>query len=1309
MDDDDGRTRTGTDDPDRSGRTIRRLRAAGAALLVVLAVLQLPMAGAIELPPAGAPFYIQTNGPIGAVTLGDWYTATSAGSGAGHHYLAFNVPCGWPASRPIHVDLFSPEMNRVAGALNQSEEPSGNYDSTQFELYGPGVTIGPGPASPAPGTGIAGTNVTYQPGAPGVPESWVRFATLAAPVTCGHYAVRSSVLTNDLLNPGGTGDDQNGWRARIGYDDDADPTNAPPANYDDPDGIRGTNDELMLGVQQVTFQHDAGSTVCQTFYQYVGPSQASATFNNFDMDGSGRIRYYAPGDPAYDPTATTGGTAGTLSGNGVWSGGTVSTRVGDTIVNPTTGWWRLPTCVSSHNQLIQEGQTGVPVYYVQPPTPSLSLSKDDGQATVSPGETLTYTLAVQNTSSGATAGAATAVVVRDTIPGNASYQSCSVPSPASGTWTCSQSAGVVTFTQTGWIAAGDTAHLTVTVKVNQGAGGTVVNGATADYQDSLGNVFPQVSASDTDSVTPRADLSIVKTDSVDPVAPGQNFHYDLTVTNQGPADATGVHVTDSVPAGLTVSGATTGTGSCTVSGNDVDCTRAGLATGGSWAIQVDVTVDPAHPGGTVTNTATVSGDQNDPDHANDSDSETTTVSEVADLEIVKTDTADPVDPGQSYSYDLVVTNHGPADATSVQVTDSVPAGVSVTGATSPDGACVVTGNDVTCTLAVLAASDTWTISVDVTADATHPGGTVTNTASVTADQTDPDVANNSSPQDTTVNPWADLEMQKTDSVDPVDPGQAFHYDLVVTNHGPASATNVHVVDTVPAALTVTGTVAGAGSCTVTGSLVDCLRPSIASGGTWTVEVDVTVDPAHPGGTVSNTASVSGSEHDPDPANDADTEPTTIRALADLQISKTDSADPVAPGGSFTYDIVVTNQGPAPATNVTVSDTIPAGLAVNGTSAGAGSCSVSGNDVTCSRAALASGGTWTIHVDVTVDPANPGGTVTNTAVVIADQVDPDTSNNADSEDTTVGETADLRIRKSDSRDPVVAGDPFVYDLVVRNLGPADATNVSVSDPVPAGLTVAGVRTASGACSFVGNDVSCAISVLSSGASWTIHVDVATSSTDPGTTYANTAHVDADQSDPDATNDDASEDTTVAGVADLEVTKAVDDATAAEGDRLTYTIMVTNHGPARATGVVVTDTYPDGLSFVSADPETGTYDGATGRWAVGAVDVDATWSLELVMQIDPVVDGSTIVNRASVSGDQVDPAGGNDDDGVPVTVSKASGGNDPGGDGGQDIQGTGGSTASTGSDLAGMVLLDVLLLLAGAVAMAISRLRRGSHAG
>ena len=92
-----------------------------------------------------------------AITLGDWYTSGVAGGGAGYHYVQFQVPCGWPAATPDLVDLFSPEENRVAGATPTHEEPNGNYDSTQFELYGPGATVGPGFANPAPGAGIAGT------------------------------------------------------------------------------------------------------------------------------------------------------------------------------------------------------------------------------------------------------------------------------------------------------------------------------------------------------------------------------------------------------------------------------------------------------------------------------------------------------------------------------------------------------------------------------------------------------------------------------------------------------------------------------------------------------------------------------------------------------------------------------------------------------------------------------------------------------------------------------------------------------------------------------------------------------------------------------------------------------------------------------------------------------------------------------------------------------------------------------------------------------------------------------------------------
>ncbi len=253
---------------------------------------------------------------------------------AGYHYVQFGVPCGWPAGLPISVDLFSPEMNRVAGALAQHEEPNGNYDSTQFELYGPGATVGPGFANSAPGAGIPGTRITYQPGAAGVAEAWARFATLTAPVTCGSYLLRSEVLTVDPLNPLGTGDDQNGWRLRVGNDNDADPTNAPPANYDNPDGVTGTNDELVIGMAQTSFQQNSGGVLCQTFHEYTNPGQASVTFNNFDMDGNTRLRYYAPGDPSYDPNANAGGTLGTLSGNGIWNnGGTLAGRVGDTIAS----------------------------------------------------------------------------------------------------------------------------------------------------------------------------------------------------------------------------------------------------------------------------------------------------------------------------------------------------------------------------------------------------------------------------------------------------------------------------------------------------------------------------------------------------------------------------------------------------------------------------------------------------------------------------------------------------------------------------------------------------------------------------------------------------------------------------------------------------------------------------------------------------------------------------------------------------------------------------------------------------------------
>lgn len=466
---------------------------AAAAVLAALLVGPVANSGAaVEIPPAGG-FYIQTGGPNAAVGVGDWYSSNVAGAGSGYHYITITVPCGWPSGTPLHIDLFSPEMNRVAGALLQGDEPRSNYDFTQFELYGPSATIGPGYNQPGPGTGISGTQVTYPPGALAVAEAWVRYATLD-PATCGSYVLRSAVLTTAP----GEGDDDNGWRLRVGSDNDADPNNAPPANSDDPDGQPGTNDELIVGQVQITYQQSVGGVVCLTLYQYMPPGQASATFNNFDMDGNTRVRYYAPSD-AYDPTGLTGGTAGTLSSSGEWNLGTIA-RGGDTIANPEAGWWHIVSCLSATNQFIQEAQAGVGIYFSQPPTPVLAIGKTDGTTVAPAGGDLTYVITATNTSSGPTAGAAHSVVVADTIPTNSTFQACTIVPPATGS--CSQSIGVVTATFDDWINAGDSAEVEITVTVDLDATGTVSNDADLTFEDVLGNPFPAVTASDVDSVGP---------------------------------------------------------------------------------------------------------------------------------------------------------------------------------------------------------------------------------------------------------------------------------------------------------------------------------------------------------------------------------------------------------------------------------------------------------------------------------------------------------------------------------------------------------------------------------------------------------------------------------------------------------------------------------------------------------------------------------------------------------------------------------------------------------------------------------------
>ncbi len=121
-----------------------------------------------------------------------------------------------------------------------------------------------------------------------------------------------------------------------------------------------------------------------------------------------------------------------------------------------------------------------------------------------------------------------------------------------------------------------------------------------------------------------SDLSITKVDSPDPVTAGSNLTYTLTVTNNGPSDATGVMVTDTLPAGATFDPANSTPG-CTEAGGVVTCAIGNLANGANATVTIAVTVDPATPVGTITNTATVTGQEKDSNMGDNTASTDTTI------------------------------------------------------------------------------------------------------------------------------------------------------------------------------------------------------------------------------------------------------------------------------------------------------------------------------------------------------------------------------------------------------------------------------------------------------------------------------------------------------------------------------------------------------------------------------------------------------------------------------------------------------------------------------------------------------------
>lgn len=246
-----------------------------------------------------------------------------------------------------------------------------------------------------------------------------------------------------------------------------------------------------------------------------------------------------------------------------------------------------------------------------------------------------------------------------------------------------------------------------------------------------------------------------------------------------------------------------------------------------------------------------------------------------------------------------------------------------------------------------------------------------------------------------------LRVRRADPEATVIAGRNGIYTLSVTNNGPAVATNVVVTDTLDSRLqVVTPLPAG---CTAVGQVVTCTLASLAVGATQNWDITVRVRPNTPAGAViPNTSSVSSNTSTTKTSNNAN---INVQTSSDLAIGKT--AGTLNAGGSGTYTITVTNNGPSDDTGVVVTDTLPAGLTfVSSVPAG---CTAVGQVVTCPVGALASGANANIVLNVTVS-AGTAGTVNNTASVTGVNPDPNPNNNTVTITTPINAVSDLTITK-----------------------------------------------------------------------------------------------------------------------------------------------------------------------------------------------------------------------------------------------------------------------------------------------------------
>jgi uncharacterized repeat protein (TIGR01451 family) len=257
--------------------------------------------------------------------------------------------------------------------------------------------------------------------------------------------------------------------------------------------------------------------------------------------------------------------------------------------------------------------------------------------------------------------------------------------------------------------------------------------------------------------------------------------------------------------------------------------------------------------------------------------------------------------------------------------------------------------------------------------------------------------------------------------------------------------------------------------------------------------------------------------------------------ADLSLTSQTSASQIVAGGSFTYTVQLTNNGPDDAANVVFSDAPPAGVTFTSCSSTEGNCTVSGGGASLNLGTVVNGDAVTITIQATLSATVADGTsLANTPSVTSSTSDPNTGNNSGSAGSaviTVQNKSDLQVTVQSNVDVINFGGTLTYTMTVTNLGPFQASAVTLTDPVPAESIFLSMNSGGASCTAPppaqGGTVNCNFGNMPSGASATVSFTVRVSKPPVPASTTNTVVVSSPNFDPNPANNSATVKTLVFG--------------------------------------------------------------------------------------------------------------------------------------------------------------------------------------